>query len=401
MKNYYTIVSKMMKTAILVSIVCASTNLGSKNSLPDLKGYDNYMAEVFQSNPSLYTKMKKLGKTKLGYSIDDVIRTGVQNPSHPFIKTVGATAGDEESYKKFQAFFYPLIRLRHNGFRPGVDKVVSDISPNKIKNGVLDPKYVLTTRVRAGRNFKDYRLPPSIHNDERTRLEASIKNLLIKLDGEHRGSYKGLYEMTEQEHEGYIAEHISFDKPVSPLLVSAGMARHWPSGRGLFFSKSKNFIVWVNEEDHLRIISMQKGADMKKTFKRWAEGVKKIERYAKKSGLSYQYNDHLGYVHSCPSNIGTGLRAGVFLQVPLLSKHTEWKNILSSLRLQARGTGGVDTKFNSKGIFDISNLDRIGFSETELVQLVIDGVRTLISLEKALENGDDISSKISRIEQKN
>ena len=74
---------------------------------------------------------------------------------------------------------------------------------------------------------------------------------------------------------------------------------------------------------------------------------------------------------------------------------------MSSLRLQARGTGGVDTKFNSKGIFDISNLDRIGFSETELVQLVIDGVRTLISLEKALENGDDISSKISRIEQKN
>lgn len=53
-----------------------------------------------------------------------------------------------------------------------------------------------------------------------------------------------------------------FDKPVSPLLLSAGMARDWPDARGIFHNDTKNFLVWVNEEDHSRIISMQKGGDM-------------------------------------------------------------------------------------------------------------------------------------------
>lgn len=45
----------------------------------------------------------------MGYTLDDAIRTGVKNPGHPHIKTVGATAGDEETYKTFKKFFYPVI----------------------------------------------------------------------------------------------------------------------------------------------------------------------------------------------------------------------------------------------------------------------------------------------------
>ena len=56
----------------------------------------------------MYTKLCLL-QTDKGYNLDDAIRTGVKNPGHPHIKTVGATAGDEESYELFKEFFYPLI----------------------------------------------------------------------------------------------------------------------------------------------------------------------------------------------------------------------------------------------------------------------------------------------------
>ena len=63
--------------------------------------------------------------------------------------------------------------------------------------------------------------------------------------------------------------------------------------------------------------------------------------------------------------------------------------ILKNLRLQKRGTGGVDTAAVG-GTFDISNADRLGFSEVELVQFVVDGVNLLVKMEKALETNKSI-----------
>ena len=58
--------------------------------------------------------------------------------------------------------------------------------------------------------------------------------------------------MTEAEQEQYISDHFLFDKPVSPLLLSANMARDWPDARGIWHNHDKDFLVWVNEEDHIR-----------------------------------------------------------------------------------------------------------------------------------------------------
>lgn len=101
------------------------------------------------------------------------------------------------------------------------------------------------------------------------------------------------------------------------------------------------------------------------------------------------WNERLGYILTCPSNLGTGLRAGVHIKLPLLGKDPRFPKILENLRLQKRGTGGVDTAAVG-GTFDISNLDRLGKSEVELAQLVIDGVNYLVDCEKRLEKGQDI-----------
>jgi creatine kinase len=95
------------------------------------------------------------------------------------------------------------------------------------------------------------------------------------------------------------------------------------------------------------------------------------------------YNDHLGYVHSCPTNCGTGMRASVHVKLPLLSKTPEFGPLCDSLRLQARGEHGEHSD-DSSGVFDISNKERLGKTEVQLVQTMIDGVKTLIEREASL-----------------
>ena len=161
-------------------------------------------------------------------------------------------------------------------------------------------------------------------------------------------------------------EHFLFQEPDSTLLLASGMGRHWPDARGIFANFKKNFLVWTNEEDHTRIISMQMGADIKEVFERFVFACNTVEDVVKKEGYSFMHSDHLGYILVCPSNLGTGLRASVMVKIPLLSARHEFKDICTGLRLQARGGAGVDSG-SSGGIWDISNADRLGTSEVDLV----------------------------------
>lgn len=201
--------------------------------------------------------------------------------------------------------------------------------------------------------------------------------------------------MTAAEQQQLIDDHFLFDKPVSPLLTCAGMARDWPDARGIWHNKDKNFLVWVNEEDHTRVISMEKGGDMRSVFDRFCRGLNEVERLIKRKGHEYMWNQHLGYILTCPSNLGTGLRAGVHVKLPNLAKDSRFGDILDKLRLQKRGTGGVDTAAVGS-TFDISNSDRLGYSEVELVQAVIDGVNLLINMEKRLEKNKAIDDLIPK-----
>ena len=99
-------------------------------------------------------------------------------------------------------------------------------------------------------------------------------------------------------------------------MESCGLNRDWPEGRGIFHNKEKTFLVWINEEDQLRIISMQSGADILAVFSRLSKAAAEIEKVSK-----FSHDDHLGYITSCPTNLGTALRASVHIKLPYLSKN--------------------------------------------------------------------------------
>ncbi|XP_038844750.1 creatine kinase S-type, mitochondrial-like isoform X2 [Salvelinus namaycush] len=338
--------------------------------------------------PAIYGKLRDK-VTPNNWSLDQCIQTGVDNPGHPFIKTVGMVAGDEESYEVFADIFDPVIKDRHNGYDPKTMKHPTDLDAFKITNGMFDEKYVLSSRVRTGRSIRGLSLPPCCSRSERREVERVTVQALAGLKGDLAGRYYSLGDMTEKEQQQLIDEHFLFDKPVSPLLTSAFMARDWPDARGIWHNNEKTFLIWVNEEDHTRVISMEKGGNMKRVFERFCRGLQQVEKLIQERGWEFMWNERLGYILTCPSNLGTGLRAGVHIRLPNLSKDPRFGKILDNMRLQKRGTGGVDSA-TTGDTFDISNNDRLGKSEVELVQLLVDGVNYLIDCEKKLERGQDI-----------
>lgn len=131
-------------------------------------------------------------------------------------------------------------------------------------------------------------------------------------------------------------------------------------------------------------------------FERFCKAVNALETELKKDGYEFMFSDHLGYIVTCPSNLGTGIRAGCHVKLPLLQKHREFNSLVERLRLQKRGTGGVDTNTGiDEGWCDISNEDRMGFSELQLVQNLVNGIHLLCKMEETLESGKDINDMIA------
>lgn len=139
----------------------------------------------------------------------------------------------------------------------------------------------------------------------------------------------------------------------------------------------------------MRIVSMQKGDDVQAVFARFINLCDGVQKVLKQEGYDFMHTEHHGYILTCPSNLGTGLRAGSMVKLPLLSQRSDFKKALAAKGLQARGTAGVDSA-SKGGIFDISNADRLGKSEVDLVNTMIEGVATCVECEKLLEQGKDI-----------
>jgi len=225
--------------------------------------------------------------------------------------------------------------------------------------------------------------------------ERVVVRALLGFQGELKGDYYPLATstsyrpkplgMSSAQEEEMRHDHFLFQEPDSSLLLSSGMGRHWPDGRGIFANGAKSFLLWTNEEDHTRITSMETGADVKSVFERFAKVCSTMEEAVKKEGYGFMQSEHLGFVAVCPSNLGTGLRASMMVKLQKLSVHPDFKDICKKLKLQARGGSGADSS-----IWEVSNSARLGTSEVDVMNSMIEGCAKIIQMELKLANGDDI-----------
>ncbi|KFM08663.1 Creatine kinase B-type [Aptenodytes forsteri] len=363
---------------------------------PDLSVHNNHMAKVLTLD--LYKKLRDK-QTSSGFTLDDVIQTGVDNPGNGWgpglvLSSHVPCCDLTNQFPDTSIINIKMAQLNNQRLPP--DEEYPDLSTHNnhmAKVLTLDLYKKLRDRVTPSGFTLDDVIQTGVDNPERRAIEKLSVEALGSLEGDLKGKYYALRNMTDAEQQQLIDDHFLFDKPVSPLLLASGMARDWPDARGIWHNDNKTFLVWINEEDHLRVISMQKGGNMKEVFTRFCTGLTQIETLFKSKNYEFMWNPHLGYILTCPSNLGTGLRAGVHIKLPNLGKHEKFGEVLKRLRLQKRGTGGVDTAAVG-GVFDVSNADRLGFSEVELVQMVVDGVKLLIEMEKRLEKGQSIDDLI-------
>ena len=264
------------------------------------------------------------------------------------------------------------------------------------KLGMAEP---ISMRVRVGRNLAAFNLPGAMDKAERIKFEQTMLpafDKLIKTEG-----YGGkVYSITpdfgadganpnfidDAKYQELVTKHVMFkDMDADPYLKSAGISSDWPFGRGCWMSDDEQKIIWIGEEDHLRIMVMKKGFLINEVFSELKTMLDLVETL---DGLNFAKDDQYGYITSCPTNLGTGMRASVHVKVPNLTKDGTdkgAKDVAGPLGLSVRGTGGEHTPIGADGTVDISPRARLFIKESEIIEALYTGVDLLMKAEAAAE----------------
>lgn len=201
--------------------------------------------------PEIWEKYKNL-KDKFGGSFKQCLISGCQNVD----SGVGVYAVSADSYVTFNEFFDKIIHTYH-GVNKHVHEPVMDSS--KLTAPSFGPDaddMIISTRIRVGRNLAEYPLGPGISDDQRNEIVAKMVEAFKTFEGDLAGKFYALNNLSHEEKTQLINDHFLF-KEGDRFLEAVGLNRDWPNGRGIFHNDDKTFLIWVNEEDQLRIISMQ------------------------------------------------------------------------------------------------------------------------------------------------
>jgi protein-arginine kinase len=339
-----------------------------------------------------YKDQKSTGPAK--WTMARAINSGIMHPD----SFVGCHAGDRESYDEFKDFFYPVIEAYHKGFsmEKGSDlKGTASERMDPAKIGVelsASAQFkIVSTRIRIARNLSMFPLNPGGSQKSREDIAALMQKVYDGLPAmgypELAGDFFLHTSMTDEQRQALIDGRQLF-RGKDRMQAASGYHEHWPHGRGVFHNPDKTFVNWVNEGDHIRIISMQNGGDVTAVFSRLAAGAKAIEDGVRKetgvAGEVFMMHPKFGAVTCCPSNIGTGMRGSVHILVPKLIAAIGFESIDKMARernCQARGSNGEHSAVVDR--IDVSNWRRIGFPEYELVADMIKFANFLAALEDA------------------
>ncbi|XP_072401902.1 arginine kinase 1 isoform X2 [Diabrotica undecimpunctata] len=356
----------MVDAAVLDKLESGFAKIKESNSKSLLKKH--LTQEIFDS-----LKTKKT--PTFGSTLLDVIQSGLENHD----SGVGIYAPDAESYTVFADIFDPIIEDYHGGFKK-TDKHPPKNWGDVSVFGDLDPtgEFVVSTRVRCGRSMEGYPFNPCLTEEQYKEMEQKVSSTLSGLEGELKGTFYPLTGMSKDVQQKLIDDHFLF-KEGDRFLQAANACRFWPSGRGIYHNENKTFLVWCNEEDHLRLISMQMGGNLGEVYRRLVTAVNDIEKR-----IPFSHNDRLGFLTFCPTNLGTTVRASVHIKVPKLAANmAKLEEIAAKYNLQVRGTRGEHTEAEG-GVYDISNKRRMGLTEYDAVKEMYDGIQELIKIEKEL-----------------
>merc|ERR1712066_1128930 len=366
-----------MGTCLKKSVLVARVTSIPTNMSEDLKK----IAAIKTSNPgniamacfdeAMYNGLSDADKARLL----KICKSGIENPG----SEMGCYAMNPTDYDDFYPFFKAALGKYH--------KVNLD-EKKHVNNWPLEGVEGLPA---------DGALDVSkfgMSQEDRCNMELAMQPVFEELikNPEFGGEYVSLTpghkcHISDEKYNELVKAHIMFkDMSADSFLVDAGIACHWPHGRGCYYSTDKGFIIWVGEEDHLRIMAMKKSTMINDVFDRLKAAIDVVEKLI--PGGCAKSPD-FGVITSCPTNMGTGMRASVHVQLPNLTKDgtdTKAKEVCKPFGLGVRGLGGEHTPIGADGTVDISPKARFCISEAEIAIALYKGVEKVWAEEQAAKN---------------
>lgn len=236
----------------------------------------------------------------------------------------------------------------------------------------LESDVVFSTRVRLARNLNDFPFPSKLTKEKSSEVINKIKDAMINSSdwAKTNFTYKGMKELSPIDKYTLMEKHI-----ISPNIIESKL------DAGVLMSSDEKINIMINEEDHLRIQCMSEGLQLEKTY----EDCVNIDKLLNES-LEYAFDQKLGYLTSCPTNLGTGIRFSIMLHLPALIMTGYINGILdacSKIGIAVRGIYGENTEA-SGSMFQISNQVTLGLKEEEIMTSVKGIVSRIIEQERAL-----------------
>ncbi|MDE7158674.1 MAG: ATP--guanido phosphotransferase, partial [Clostridiales bacterium] len=240
-----------------------------------------------------------------------------------------------------------------------------------MERGVLESyeSVAVSTRIRLARNFADYPFPGRLLRDPHAKEQAQEIVQLISAELNAVEAFV-LYQMDSisEEPASYLTEC---------NLISRELIKNDKISAALI-SEDKSISVMVNEEDHIREQYFTSGFNLQKAYERIC-GIDEIIS----ESIPFAYDEKLGYLTACPTNLGTGLRASVMLFLPAVSRRGLMRKLPSVLTrggLTVRGSFGEGS--GSEGdLYQVSNEMTLGLSEDDILELMRKAVKTLVEME--------------------
>ena len=251
-----------------------------------------------------------------------------------------------------------------------IDKIIDNL------NAVLGPEcdVAISSRVRIARNISEYPFPIKLNSDGRKKIIELVNDIVRANKSNESDNY----------------ELIDFSG-LSPLETSALMEKRIvsldfvknPGEKELIADVKNDLFVMVNEEDHLRIQCIKPGFAIYEAF----DQTNNFDNLADEK-LVYAYDENLGYLTQCPTNLGTGMRVSVMLHLPALTLNQQIQIItkeLAKLGLTIRGFYGEGTEVGGD-LYQISNNITLGISEEQTLEKLKPVVERIIEIERTARN---------------
>ena len=233
-----------------------------------------------------------------------------------------------------------------------------------------DGSIAVSSRMRLARNLAAYPFPQRCSNDQRRAIVAEVGAAAQKVSLLPGAELLPLEELNEIDRQFLVERHL-----VSPEFV----AQKQPAA--LMLSADQSVAVMINEEDHLRIQVLRPGLSLEDAWTVTNQLDTELER-----SLSYAFSASYGYLTTCPTNVGTGLRASVMLHLPALVHERKIGGVVSAVNkvgIAVRGLYGEHSDALGN-LFQISNQVTLGRSETDIVQQLHHIVERIVAHEQRI-----------------